>query len=417
MQHIFLVGAKSLGTYGGYETFVYKLTEYHQNLSDVKYHVACKANGDGCVDESKLPGVREISDTEFECHRAHCFKIHVPQIGPAQAIYYDVAALEACCRYIKKHQIEHPIVYIMACRIGPFMHHFYEKIHKLGGEVYLNPDGHEWLRQKWAPPIRKYWKLSERLMVRYADLVVCDSVHIEDYILKEYGAYHPKTTYISYGAEIKESPLSDQGSSYTGFLEKHGLSAGNYYLVVCRLVPENNFETIIREFMQSKTEKKLALITNSNGKFFRYLKETLQFEKDPRIVFTGAVYQPDLLQKLREHAYAYLHGHEVGGTNPSLLEGLGATKLNLLLDVSFNREVGQDAAFYWTKEPGSLAACIEQAETLSEEARTEMGRRAKERIRTAYSWPQIARQYEMIWQNRETERGEAHGEKVFDCCG
>ena len=141
VQHVFLVGAKSLGAYGGYETFVYKLTEYHQNKKNIKYHVACKANGDGCMDETKVDGVTRINDHEFEFHNAHCFKIDIPQIGPAQAIYYDVAALKACCKYIKEHRIKHPIVYIMACRIGPFAGHFYKEIHKLGGTVYLNPDG------------------------------------------------------------------------------------------------------------------------------------------------------------------------------------------------------------------------------------------------------------------------------------
>ncbi len=100
VQHVYLVGAKSLGAYGGYETFVYKLTEYHQNKENIKYHVACKANGDGCMDESKFDGVTKINDHEFEFHNAHCFKIDVPQIGPAQAIYYDIAALKACCEHI-----------------------------------------------------------------------------------------------------------------------------------------------------------------------------------------------------------------------------------------------------------------------------------------------------------------------------
>ena len=98
VQNVFLVGAKSLGAYGGYETFVYKLTEYHQNNPNIKYHVACKANGDGYMDETKLDNVKRISDTEFEFHNARCFKIHIPQIGAAQAIYYDVAALRACCK-------------------------------------------------------------------------------------------------------------------------------------------------------------------------------------------------------------------------------------------------------------------------------------------------------------------------------
>ena len=118
VQHVYLVGAKSLGAYGGYETFVYKLTEYHQNKENIKYHVACKANGDGCMDESKFDGVTKINDHEFEFHNAHCFKIDVPQIGPAQAIYYDVAALKACCEHIKKNHIPHEYMAKNGCRIG-----------------------------------------------------------------------------------------------------------------------------------------------------------------------------------------------------------------------------------------------------------------------------------------------------------
>ena len=125
VQHVFLVGAKGLGTYGGYETFINKLTEYHQNERQIKYHVACKANGDGYTDEIKLKNVKRLSDTEFEYHNAHCFKIRVPEkIGAAQAIYYDLAALKRSCQIIKEKNIKTPIIYILACRIGPFIRKF-----------------------------------------------------------------------------------------------------------------------------------------------------------------------------------------------------------------------------------------------------------------------------------------------------
>ena len=120
VQHVYLVGAKSLGAYGDYETFVYKLTEYHQHKENIKYHVACKANGDGCMDENKFEGVTKINDHEFELHNAYCFKIDVPQIGPAQAIYYDVAALKACCEYQGKpysapYRLHHGLPYWAFC--------------------------------------------------------------------------------------------------------------------------------------------------------------------------------------------------------------------------------------------------------------------------------------------------------------
>ena len=229
VQHVFLVGAKSLGAYGGYETFVDKLTEYHQNNKKIKYHVACKANGDGCMDETKVDGVKRISDMEFIYHNARCFKIHIPNIGPAQAIYYDVVALKQCCDYIEKKHIKHPIVYIMACRIGPFMKHFYKKIHKLGGKVYLNPDGHEWMRAKWSAPIRKYWKISEQMMVKYSDLDICDSINIEKYIHKCYDGKgikgrNPKTTFIAYGADLTPSKLGDNDPKLVNWYEERLLS-------------------------------------------------------------------------------------------------------------------------------------------------------------------------------------------------
>lgn len=402
MQHIFLVGAKSLGAYGGYETFVYKLTEYHQNNNNLKYHVACKANGNGCMDETKLEDVKRINDSEFEFHNAHCFKIDVPEIGVAQAIYYDIKSLDYCCKYIKKNNIKNPIVYIMACRIGPFMRKYYKKIHKLGGKVYLNPDGHEWLRAKWSAPVRKYWKESEKMMVKWSDLAICDSINIENYIHEQYdrkGSNHrnPKTTYIAYGADLTPSTLSDSDSKLVEWYKEKGLSKKNYYLVVGRFVPENSFEIMIREFMKSNSKRDFAIITNVNDKFLNELENRLHFSKDKRIKFVGTVYDQELLKKIRENAYAYFHGHTVGGTNPSLIEALGSTDLNLLVNVGFNKEVAIDSALYWDREEGKLAELINDVDDKPQEEIEELGIRAKKRVQNAYTWKKICGQYEDVF--------------------
>ena len=398
VQHVFLVGAKSLGAYGGYETFVYKLTEYHQNIEKIKYHVACKANGDGCMDETKLKEVIPISDSEFEFHNAHCFKIHVPQIEVTEQVDTHAESLNKCCEYIKNKNIDNAIVYIMACRIGPFMKYFYNKIHKLGGRIFLNPDGHEWMRAKWSAPIRKYWKISEQLMVKYCDFVICDSINIEKYIHKEYDGKgikgrSPQTTFIAYGAETKKSILNDDDKTLMEWYSEKKLTPNNYYLVVGRFVPENNYETMIREFMKSNTNRDFALITNVNDKFLNELENKLHFRKDHRIKFVGTVYNQELLKKIRENAYAYFHGHEVGGTNPSLLEALGSTKLNLLYDVGFNREVAQDSALYWTKEDGNLSQLIDNAEKLNIDEINKLSKKSKQRITQEYSWDCICDRY------------------------
>lgn len=399
VQHVWLIGAKSLGAYGGYETFINKLTEYHQNEETIKYHVACKANGDGCMDETKTDGAVRISDSEFIYHNAHCYKIHIPEkLGPAQAIYYDIQALKKCCKYIEENKIPHPIVYIMACRIGPFMKKFYKKIHSLGGRVFLNPDGHEWMRAKWSAPIRKYWKISEQMMIKYSDLAICDSVNIEKYIHESYDGKgikgsNPNTTFIAYGAETRKSKLADDDSELINWYSSKGLSTKNYYLVVGRFVPENNYEIMIREFMKSNSKKDFAIITNVNDKFLRELQMKLHYNSDPRIKFVGTVYNQELLMKIRENAYGYFHGHEVGGTNPSLLEALESTDLNILLDVGFNREVAEDSALYWDKSDGNLSLLIDKADKLDATIIKKMGIMAKSRIKEFYSWECISDKY------------------------
>ena len=402
MQHVFLVGSKSLGAYGGYETFVYKLTEYHQDNHNIKYHVACKANGNGCMDETKLDGVKRIKENEFEFHNVHCFKIHVPDIGAAQAIYYDVKSLDYCCKYIQENKIENPIVYIMACRIGPFMKHYYKKIHKLGGTVYLNPDGHEWMRAKWSAPVRKYWKESECMMIKWSDLAICDSINIEKYIHEQYDGKgihgrSPETTYIAYGADLTPSVLEDTDPKLMDWYKEKELSKKNYYLVVGRFVPENSFEIMIREFMKSNSKRDFAIITNVNDKFLNELESRLHFSKDKRIKFVGTVYDQELLKKIRENAYAYFHGHTVGGTNPSLIEALGSTDLNLLVNVGFNREVAVDAALYWDREEGKLADLINQVDNKPQEEIKVLGLKAKERVQKAYTWEKICSQYENVF--------------------
>lgn len=381
VQHVFIVGSKGFGNYGGYETFVDKLTEYHSNEERIRYHVAC----------------REDNNAEFLHHGAIGFNVNTMNLGPFMAIYYDLKALDYSCKYVKKHHIEDPIVYVLACRVGPFFAHYRRKIHRLGGRLYLNPDGHEWKRGKWSKPIRAYWRISEKLMVKNADYVICDSKNIEKYILEEYGKYKPVTTFAAYGAEVGPSKMPDTDPLYLEWLGKYSVEKNGYYLIVGRFVPENNYETIVKEFMKSDSKRKLIVITTVNQPLLEKIEATLHFSKDARVVFADAVYNQALLAKIREGAFGYFHGHEVGGTNPSLLEALGYTNMNLLLDVNFNKEVGADAALYWTKEENNLAELINRTDGYSEEETAKWGERAKKRISTEYSWQHIADIYKDIF--------------------
>lgn len=392
MKHVFIVGSKGIPTqYGGFETFVEKLTEYKKS-DDIQYHVSA-------IRDAKSYDPNNVT---YEYNGAHCFTIKQRITSAAKAIFYDVDSIKYCLRYIKENKIDEPIIYVLACRIGPYIKKYRKKIHKLGGKLYVNPDGHEWKRSKWSKWIRRYWKYSEKKMVKNADLLICDSQAIEKYIHKEYKKYNPKTTFIPYGAETSPSTLSDDDPKVVEWYDKHQVRPSQYYLMVGRFVPENNFETVIKEFMKSDTKKDLVIISGyQTTPLHDLLVNEYKIEDDPRIKLVGTLYDEQLLKKIRENAYAYIHGHSVGGTNPSLLESLGETDVNLVYDVSFNKEVAKDGAIYWNEEYALLRNIINKCDETPIDKRYELGLQAKARIEGSYTWEHITDQYEELFLGKE----------------
>lgn len=385
-KNVFIIGSNGIpANYGGFETFVENLT-YKKIDNKIKYHVACLGK----------------DNNEFEYNNSRCFNVKVPNIGPAKAIYYDLVALKRAIKYIKNNKISNNVtIYLLGSTIGAFVGFYKKTLQKLNVKFYVNPDGCEWKRDKWNYFVKKYLKLSEKIMIKYADLVICDSINIEKYIKEEYKKYNPNTTFIAYGSDIKENNQKsneENNEKLEKWYKEKQIKAGEYYLIVGRFVPENNYETMIKEFMKSSTKKDLVIITNvEQNKFYETLKQKTGFDEDKRIKFVGTVYDTELLTKIRQNAYGYIHGHEVGGTNPSLLEALSTTKLNLLLGVSYNKEVGQDGGMYWYKEEKSLSDLINKVDNLEENQIQEYEEKAKERIKQEYSWKKIVEQYEKIF--------------------
>ena len=379
MTHVFIVGSKGIpAQYGGFETFVENLTAGKQS-KELKYHVSCMNN----------------DEKHFEHNDADCFNVRVPLPGAPGRIFHVGLVLNQVEEWAKQHPQEKVIVCILGCRIGPLLIPHAKKLHKLGAKVYCNPDGLEWKRSKWSAPAKAFLRYCEKCLVENSDLAICDSVNIEKYIKDTYGSRVKDTTFIAYGAYTDRSQCDEEKLNewYTQFNVKRG----HYYLIVGRFVPENSFEIMIREFMKSNSKRDFALITNVNDKFLNELEEKLHFKQDKRIKFVGTVYDQELLKKIRENAYAYFHGHTVGGTNPSLIEALGSTDLNLLVDVGFNREVAEESALYWGREPGELAELIDRADEMSTDEIREMGRRAKKRVAEAYTWGKICGEYEAVF--------------------
>ena len=380
MQHVFIIGSRGLpAQYGGFETFVDQLVSY-QVSPDIQYHVACLSN--------------DQAFQHFDYKGVDCFTIKAPKLGPARVIAYDMMAINYALKLIKKQGIEQPIFYVLGNTIGAFVAPFARKIHKIGGRFYINPDGLEWKRAKWAKPIQAYLKYSEKIMTRHADLVISDNPGIESYIKEAYP--WSKTTYIAYGTDLSPTSLSSQDNKVREFYHKWQTQEKNYYLILGRFVPENNYETAIREFMASSTKRDLAIICNQEGNpYFEELRDCTGFDQDPRVKFVGTVYDQDLLKYIRKEAFAYIHGHEVGGTNPGLLEALAHTDLNLVLGVSFNQTVAKDTAHYWTKETGNLAHLIDQVDPLEDVS--EWGQRAKANMKQNFTWEKIVGEYEELF--------------------
>ena len=380
MQHVFIIGSRGLpAQYGGFETFVDQLVS-HQVSPDIQYHVACLSN--------------DQAYQHFDYQGVDCYTINPPKLGPARVIAYDMMAINYALKLIKKQGIEQPIFYVLGNTIGAFVAPFARKIHKIGGRFYINPDGLEWKRAKWAKPIQAYLKYSEKIMTRHADLVISDNPGIESYIKEAYP--WSQTTYIAYGTDLSPTSLTSQDWKVRELYQKWQTQEKNYYLILGRFVPENNYETAIREFMASSSKRDLVIICNNEGNpYFEELRTRTGFDQDPRVKFVGTVYDQDLLKYIRKEAFAYIHGHEVGGTNPGLLEALAQTDLNLVLGVSFNQTVAKDTAQYWTKETGNLAHLINQVDSLEDVS--EWGQRAKANMKQNFTWEKIVGEYEELF--------------------
>lgn len=380
MKHVFIIGSRGLpAKYGGFETFVQQLVS-HQQSQDIQYHVAC------------------LSDTSHQEHTtysgADCFTIRPPKLGPARVIAYDMMAISYALKMVKTQKLQSPIFYILGNTIGGFIVPFAKRIAAIGGKLYVNPDGLEWKRTKWSKPVQSYLKYSEKMMSRYADLIIADNEGIEEYIHTEYP--ETQTNFIAYGTDLNRTVLTRESEVVRTAFDKWKIREKEYYLVVGRFVPENNYVTIIKEFMASSTKRDLVIVANHMGSaYFQTLKAETDFESDKRIKFIGTVYDQELLKYLRQECRAYIHGHEVGGTNPSLLEALAQTNENLVLDINFNRKVALDGSHYWNKEEGSLARLINQIDNQQEDVR--LGMIARNHMQVSYTWEKIVQQYEELF--------------------
>lgn len=251
----------------------------------------------------------------------------------------------------------------------------------------INVDGLEWLRPKWGKFAKKYFYFGAWASTKFFNVTVTDAKGMQDYYKNEFGC---DSVDIAYGADFK---YADDPN----LVRNLGLEPFNYYLIASRLVPDNNADLIIKSFMKSSSKRILAI---AGGTLYRNsFEENLKAIADPqRVKFLGHIDDSSVIKELHANAYAYIHGHEFGGTNPALLKGLAYGNCILALDTVFNREVLNDGEYgiLFKKECNDLANAINIID-LKEDIASTYREKSRKRIQDRYTWEHITDQYEQLF--------------------
>lgn len=356
---IALIGTRGVpAAYGGFETAV---EEVGRRLVDRGHSVLVYGRTEGDAGDTylgmrrlTLPSVKQRS-LETLSHTALSTVHAVTKARPDVAFVFNAA--------------NSPFVPLLRAR---------------GIPIALHMDGLEWRRAKWGPRGRAYYRWAEEFGVRTADALIADAPGIADYYDQQFGV---PTELIRYGA-----PLLDRADE--GLIRALGLEHGGYHLVVARFEPENHVREIVEGYAASRATLPLVVVGSApySADYTTAIERTAA--NDDRIRMLGGVFDQDLLDALYFHAHTYLHGHSVGGTNPSLLRAIGAGTPVIAYDVGFNREVLDDRGWYFSDAP-AVAAAVEDAEA-SRDRVTADGTALRARAAAAFSWDEVAAEYERV---------------------
>lgn len=360
-MRIALIGTRGVpARYGGFETAV---QEVGRRLVEQGHEV--------------LVYCRDINQAERRDEYLGMHLVHLPAVKQRALETLSHTAL-SMLHHLRHDDADVAIVFNAANAV------FLPLLRLRGTPVATHVDGLEWRRGKWGGAGRRYYRLVESLAVRWSDALIADAAGIAQYYQDEFGA---QTHEIAYGAPVLEQTGSDR-------LAELGLTANGFHLVVARFEPENHVDVALRGYLASDAEMPLVVVGSApyRGEHLDLIDELAA--RDDRIRMLGGVWDQRLLDQLYANAATYVHGHSVGGTNPSLLRAMGAAANVVAYDVVFNREVlGGHGLFF--DDARSLADTLVHAEAHPRTGR-ERGRKAQDRARTAYDWAQVAQAYEHL---------------------
>lgn len=362
---IALVGTRGVpARYGGFETCV---EEIGRRLADRGHRVVVYC--------------RTAGDAERPAEFLGMQLVHRPAMRKRSLETLSHTALSVA--HLARHRVDAAIVFNAAN--APFL----PVLRAARIPVATHVDGLEWKRTKWSGAGQRYYKGVEKLSVRWSDALIADAAGIAEYYRETFGA---RTELIAYGAP------RTAGSS-TERLAELDLEAGRYHLVVARFEPENHVLEIVQGYVASAAT--LPLVVVGSAPYSDEYTAAITAAADSRVQLLGGVWDAELLDQLYVGARTYLHGHSVGGTNPSLLRAIGAGTATTAFDVNFNREVLGDSGAYFSSA-ADVAAHLEHAES-DEDDVTRRGAAALDRA-SLYDWDDVTDRYEDLCRRLAARR-------------
>lgn len=345
--------------YGGFETAAENVARY---LVDNGWRaiVYCQTDHDGPIYEDVWNGIDRVN-------------ISVPNLGWLGTAKFDWLSI--------LHAVRHRDVCLtFGYNTGIF--NALQRIRRVPNVI--NMDGIEWSRKRWGFTRQAILYINERFAALFGNQLIADHPELNTYLRTRAPAR--KITTITYGAHRVDAISTEA-------VEALGLTPSGYLSLIARPIPENSILELVQGFSAKLRGVKLAILGDYDGNIDPYHRAVLD-AASPEVAFLGAIYDPDTVQALRYHSLGYLHGHTVGGTNPSLVEALAAGNPVIAHGNKYNTWVAGDAGLYFTT-PADAEKRIDQLLGNSELA-GQLGRAARQRYETEFTWDHVAGQYEAL---------------------
>lgn len=345
--------------YGGFETAAEKVG-LHLAAAGWRVVVYCQREGNGEVTEDEWHGLERVN-----------IPVNLP--GWRGTAVFDLKCVAHASRF-------DDLCLVFGYNTGVF--NTWQRLKRI--PLVINMDGIEWSRSRWGPTRQAILYINERFSAAVGNHLIADHPEIEKYLWTR--APRRKVSMIAYGAD--EVLTADEAP-----VRALGLEPGRYLSLICRPIPENSILELVTGFSARKRDFTLAVLGDYQPATDRYHRQVMEAASDD-VVFLGAVFDPDVVQPLRFHSAMYLHGHTVGGTNPSLVEALGAGNPVLAHDNDYNRwTAGASQSYFRTSD--DVAAALDDA-LASPERRKRMSSAARERHRAGLTWHQVGEEYRSL---------------------